>query len=98
MSASAFNLQKAIYAALIADAGLASLIGDPPRVFDDAPAGAIFPYVILGEAREKTLPGLDDAFEHELKLYVFSRYAGRRLVQENAGAGNARLARARPRQ
>ncbi|MEQ1931156.1 MAG: DUF3168 domain-containing protein, partial [Parvularculaceae bacterium] len=44
-------LQKGLYERLLADAALGGALGDPPRVFDDPPAGAPFPYVVIGEAR-----------------------------------------------
>ena len=43
-------LRAAVHDALIADAGLVSVLGGP-RVYDEAPRGAVFPYVTLGESR-----------------------------------------------
>lgn len=47
MSVSA-ELQKAIYDALVADAGVGALVGD--RIYDGAPTGAQFPYITFGPA------------------------------------------------
>ena len=38
----AWALQEAIYAALAADAGVKAVLGDPARIYDDAPPEAIF--------------------------------------------------------
>lgn len=81
MSAASWNLQKAIFARLVADAGLIAELGDPPRVYDDPPADAVFPYVLLGEARSAPLAGVDGGLEHDVRLQIFSRYAGRREVK-----------------
>ncbi len=42
MTSSALALQKAVYAAFVADAGVGALIGD--RIYDGAPRDAVFPY------------------------------------------------------
>lgn len=81
MTDAQWELQKAVYEALKADAALQAQIGDPARIFDDPPVGAVFPYLTLGEARASDFKGVDGGLEHDLKLYVFSRYAGRREVK-----------------
>ena len=81
MTNAQWELQKAVYQALRADAELIAQIGDPARIFDDPPPEAIFPYLTIGEARASDYKGLDGGLEHELKLYAFSRYAGRREVK-----------------
>ncbi|PQA87241.1 DUF3168 domain-containing protein [Hyphococcus luteus] len=81
MTNAQWELQKAVYQALRADAALKSEIGDPARIFDDPPPAALFPYLTIGEARASDYKGVDGALEHDLKLYAFSRYAGRREVK-----------------
>lgn len=76
-----WSLQRAVYAHLRADAGLAAEIGDPPRVYDDPPDDAVFPYLALGETRARDWPGVVGGLEHEIRLYAFSRHAGRREVK-----------------
>ena len=49
MTAATADLQKAIFAALLADSGLVAVLGGG-KVFDHAPASAAFPYVTLGRA------------------------------------------------
>ncbi len=87
MSAAGWALQKAIHAALTADATLKTLIGDPPRVHDSAPrqmtgAQGPFPFVVYGDARAAKIPGSDDLVEHDIRLNVHSRYEGRREVKD----------------
>jgi hypothetical protein len=82
MSASSWALQRAIFGRLTGDAALKNFIGDPPRVYDDAPRDAELPYILIGEARAADWKGVDGGVEHDLKLHVFSRYAGRREIKE----------------
>lgn len=81
MSASAWALQKALYAHLAADAGIIAELGDPPRIHDEAPPAAAFPYVVLGDGQTRPLAGVDGAVEHDIRLTVFSRHQGRREVK-----------------
>lgn len=81
MRDASYNLQRALYAWLRSDGGLKTLLGDPPRIYDAPPLGAVFPYVTIGEARERPLAGIDGGLEHELRFYAFSKYAGRREVK-----------------
>lgn len=72
-------LQAGVHAALLADAGVQALLGDPPRVHDEPPESAVFPYVTFGRAQ--AVPADGDATpttEHVLHLHVWSRYGGRR--------------------
>jgi hypothetical protein len=69
-------LQKAIFAALAADARLKAIVGD--RVFDYVPRSTAFPYIVIGDDRTRdwstaTEPGS----EHALTLHVWSRAPGR---------------------
>ncbi|WP_428410013.1 DUF3168 domain-containing protein [Hyphococcus sp.] len=81
MTNAQWELQKAVYQALAADAAIKAEVGEPARIFDDPPPDAIFPYLTLGEARATDWKGVDGGLEHDLRLYVFSRYAGRREVK-----------------
>jgi hypothetical protein len=87
MSEPSFALQQAILAALSADAGVKALLGDPPRLYDDVPRKAAFPYATLGEG---TLQPWDTAsergFEHALMFHVWSRYGGRKEAKAVLGA------------
>lgn len=86
MTSASWALQRAIYQHLRSDAGLKTEIGDPPRLYDDPPVGAAFPYVTLGETRASDWKGVDGGIEHDLKLYAFSQYAGRREIKRIMGA------------
>jgi hypothetical protein len=86
MTNAQWELQKAVYQLLAADAGVKAEIGDPARIFDDPPPDAPFPYLTLGEARASDFKGVDGGLEHDLRLYVFSRHAGRREVKRIIGA------------
>lgn len=86
MSDASLSLQKAIYASLMADAGVKAEIGDPARIYDAPPADAIFPYLSIGESRTRPLAGIDGAVEHEVRLYAYSKYAGRLEIKRIMGA------------
>ncbi len=78
MSKAGWPLQKAIFAALGADAALAALIGDPPRLYDDPPGGVALPYVAIGDGTEcDWSTGSDAGGEHQLTIHVWSRSGGR---------------------
>jgi hypothetical protein len=81
MTAATFALQKAIYDALQADPGVRAELGNPPRVFDEAPEGTAHPYVVIGEGRVQKTVGGEDAMEHEIRIEIFSRHGGRRDVK-----------------
>ena len=81
MTNAQWELQKAVYQTLSADAAIKAEVGDPARIFDDPPPDAVFPYLTLGEARASDWKGVEGGLEHDLRLYVFSRYAGRREVK-----------------
>jgi hypothetical protein len=68
----------AIREALMASAPVKTLLGDPARVYDDPPEGAVFPYVTLGRIESRPSDSQDrPAVEHALTLHVWSRYGGR---------------------
>ena len=78
MSRSGWPLQKAIFAALAGDSVLATLIGDPPRVYDDPPALTELPYIQIGEGTESDWSTATDAgAEHQLTIHAWSRGGGR---------------------
>jgi hypothetical protein len=69
-------LQKAIHAALIADAAVGAAISD--RIHDAAPRNAVFPFVTFGDARVGDWStGTDEGAEHRLVLHVWSRERGK---------------------
>jgi len=86
MSTAAAALRAAIHDALIADGPLAALLGGP-KVYDEPPRGAAFPYVTLGEARVSDFSaGGEPGEEHQLTLHAWSRQGGHREAHLIAGA------------
>ena len=76
MSTAAVALRAAIYDALVADAALNALLGGP-RVYDEVPRAAAFPYVTLGECRILDWStGTEPGEEHQLTLHAWSRQGG----------------------
>jgi len=82
MSSSGWALQRSIYAALVNDTPIVSLLGGT-RVYDDVPQGAAFPYLTFGQSTLRDWStGSDDGDEHLLTLHVWSRSAGRKQTHE----------------
>ena len=85
-TAASAALRAAVHDALIADAALVSVLGGP-KVYDEPPRAAAFPYVTLGETRIadfSTGDGLGE--EHQLTLHAWSRQGGTREAHVIAGA------------
>lgn len=86
MSTAAVALRAAIHDALVADGALAALLGGP-KIYDEAPSGAAFPYVTLGDARVRDFSaGGDRSEEHRLTLHAWSRQGGHKEAHLIAGA------------
>ena len=70
-------LQKAVVAALSADATLGGLIGD--RIYDAPPRNTGFPYVSLGlTSIADWSTGTETGAEHQLVLHAWSREPGKK--------------------
>jgi hypothetical protein len=82
----ALSLRIAVRNALAADAALLALLGRP-AVFDQPPAAAEPPFVLLGDhlCRDASSGG-SPAEEHELALEIWSRQAGLKQTLEIAEA------------
>jgi hypothetical protein len=86
MTTATAALRAAIHDALSEDGALNALLGGP-KIYDEPPAGAAFPYVTLGEARIADFSaGEDDGEEHQLTLHGWSRQGGHREAHMIAGA------------
>ena len=86
MSTASAALRAAIHDALVADAPLTSLLGGP-KVYDEPPQSAAFPYVTLGEARIVDFSsGSEPGEEHQITLHAWSRQGGHREAHLIAGA------------
>jgi Protein of unknown function (DUF3168) len=85
-TAAAVSLRAAIHGALTTDAALIVLLGGP-KIFDEVPLGAAFPYVTLGEARISDFSSGDaPGEEHQMTLHAWSRQGGHREAHLIAGA------------
>ena len=85
-TAASAALRAAVHDALVADAGLASLLGGP-NVYDEPPRSAAFPYVTLGEMHVADYStGTEPGEEHQLTLHAWSRQGGHREAHLIAGA------------
>jgi hypothetical protein len=68
-------LQKAVLAALRADASLTALLSG--RIYDEPPPSPIHPYVTLGRAETRPWGGVEaEGVEHGLTLTCVSRFGG----------------------
>jgi hypothetical protein len=85
-TAASAALRAAVHDALAANAALAALLGGP-KVYDEPPRGAAFPYVTLGETRVADYSTGDDwGEEHQMTLHAWSRQGGTREAHLIAGA------------
>lgn len=86
MTTAAVALRAAIHDALVADGAVAAALGGP-RIYDEPPAAAAFPYVTLGEARLNDFStGSEPGAEHHLTLHAWSRQGGHKEAHVIAGA------------
>ena len=78
----ALALQTGLRAALLADAALVTALGGA-QVFDDVPREAPFPYITIGEIETRDWSTQTSrGNEHTVTVHVWSRYRGRKQVQE----------------
>jgi hypothetical protein len=84
-TAAAAALRAAVHDALIADASLNALLGGP-KIYDQPPRAAAFPYVTLGEMRISDFStGSEPGQEHQLTLHAWSRQGGHKEAHLIAG-------------
>ena len=85
-TAASAALRAAVHAALTADPALVATLGGP-KIYDEPPREAAFPYVTLGETRVADFSaGSEPALEHQLTLHAWSRQGGHREAHVIAGA------------
>lgn len=83
-------LQKAVYAALAADAALAALVAT--RIHDNPPDDVALPYLTLGESEMRDWSAGEGAgAEHRLAFRAFTRGGGRTQAKAILGAVRAVL-------
>ena len=79
-------LRAAVHDALMSDARVTSALGGP-KIYDEPPRAAAFPYVTLGEARIADFSaGAERSEEHQLTLHAWSRQGGHREAHMISGA------------
>ncbi|MES2860865.1 MAG: DUF3168 domain-containing protein [Pseudomonadota bacterium] len=69
-------LQKALIAHLRADGALQALLGDPARIWDEAPRGAAYPHLLIGRSESRLVAADGCGVEHQLSLRCASRFGG----------------------
>lgn len=78
MTAAAADLQKAMFSALAGNAALLSALGGP-KIFDNAPAHAAFPYVAFGRSSVYDWStSTESGVEQLVTLHVWSKGRGRK--------------------
>ena len=95
MPSAALALQQSIFAALVADAALTTLLG-ADRIYDDVPQATPLPYLTLGQTTERDWstggdPDTDAGAEHLLTLHVWSDARGKKQAHEILAAVRAAL-------
>ena len=84
-------LVKALIAHLGGDGALQALLGDPVRVWDEAPSGAGFPHLVLGRCESRPLNADGGGVEQRLTLTCASRFRGLEEARAVAAAVRARV-------
>lgn len=82
MTDTAFPLQEAAFAAIAGDPTVQSLLGNPVRFYDVAPESPTFPFAVFGDWKTSAYAGLPGAFEHDIRIRIFSRYGGRKETRQ----------------
>jgi hypothetical protein len=91
MASAGWDLQKAVYAALAADATLTTLLGDD-GIHDAVPQDAAFPFLVIDQTQVRDWStGTEAGAEHMLTLHVWSRYTGKKEAYEIADSVRAAL-------
>jgi Protein of unknown function (DUF3168) len=86
MPSASWALQQSVFARLASDAPLLALLGSP-RIYDDVPQGADFPYLTFGHGLARDWgTGSEDGNEHILTLHVWSQAKGKKEAHEIMGA------------
>lgn len=80
MTSAAIELQKAVFSALSADAALVAALGGA-RIYDHAPANAVFPYLTFGRTTvHDWSTDTDSGSEHFFTVHAWSKARGKTEV------------------
>lgn len=85
MSAEA-AFSSAVLARLTSEAGVKALLGDPPRLYDRAPGGAVFPFLTIGRGETTPIDADAGLLDHRLTLHVWGRRDDRDAIRDILGA------------
>ncbi|MCR6658569.1 MAG: DUF3168 domain-containing protein [Asticcacaulis sp.] len=71
------DLQAGLLAWLRGQSSLAVWLGSPARVYDQVPAGVVYPYVSFGRVSAQSIGGVDaEVTEQAINLMCVSRFDG----------------------
>ena len=84
-------LQTALIAWLKDDVALRALLGDPARIWDEAPEGAGYPRLTLGRSESRPVGADGCGIEHRLTLTCASTFRGTEEAKAVVAAVRARL-------
>lgn len=91
MARASFAVQKALFATLTANTAVLASLGGP-RVYDEVPSRAEFPYITFGQTTERDWStGTEPGHEHTVTLHVWSRARGRKETDAVMAAAEAAL-------
>lgn len=87
------TVEAGLLAKLAADAGVKALLGDPPRVFDQAESRPSYPYLEIVRHESEPAGGAEAEAElHRVDLAIIARQGGRVEMKEALAAVRAALA------
>ncbi len=84
-------LQAALIAHLRGDETLQALLGQPARIWDEPPAQAACPHLLIGRGESRPVAAEGCGIEHRLTLTCVSRFGGTEEARAVAAAVRARL-------
>lgn len=91
-------LQTALIGWLKEDAALKALLGDPARIWDEAPDDAVTPRLTIGRSESRPVGADGCGIEHRLTLTCVSAFRGTEEAKAVAAAVRTRLHDAAPEQ
>lgn len=69
---------KALHSILSESLAVQSVLGAPPRLYDNAPEDPVYPYLSYGAMRSEDIGGdIRPLYAHNLSLHIWSHYSGR---------------------
>ncbi|MGQ2992123.1 MAG: DUF3168 domain-containing protein [Brevundimonas sp.] len=84
-------LARGLIARLGDDATVKALLGQPARIWDQAPEGPGFPYLLIGRSESRPVAAEGCGVEHRLTLSCASRFGGTEEAKAICAAVRAAL-------